>query len=151
MIFKKRTQVFSTSATSSTPIKISTITMEETGTIYAVKVNMYVVNFVGVKNNIHRVRTGVVCQRPNAAIVDPGVNNEIDTMKGFMLPTIFTHNLGTGDIAHNGVEFIREKFRFRRVCDKNEEVNLFGRVVVMNGATETHNFYGDWEIIIRVR
>ena len=59
---------------------------------------------------------------------------------------------GVNERAPSGVHaHIREKFRFRRKCDKDSVVQLFAHSAVVNSTAQTVLVAGRFEIIYRIR
>ncbi len=89
----------------------------------------------------------VRCVPEGTNVPDLTVGNEIDTMNGFS-PTVFT----AGTLQSSGpANYLNEKFRFRRKCDDNTDINLLAQHTNTQGSGRVVNIIGLMQAIIRVR
>ena len=151
-IFKRRHKRFTAvTAASGTPTRLQTITIRETGTIYAAKVGIWGHSVSASAGDIQQCDFGLACSIKDQNIIDLSDDAEVETMNGFFVGTIFTADIATTTNEPIGGMFIQEKFRFRRKCDENNVVELFTDTTVHNGVARTVAFSGYLDLIIRVR
>ena len=126
---------------------LDTLTIEETGTVYAVK--------IGVHGQIIGASAGdgqlnhlfVRCAPHDTLIPDLTDNDVVETMNGFYVGS-FLFGLGSTNTTENGLNI---KFRFRRKCDRNSIIQLLVNSTNVNGTGRTVEWSGAFEAIIRVR
>ena len=135
---------------------MSNIVIEETGTIYAVKIMFGAhQSESGINNDDTRLMVGLHI-RPSGSDHLPsfGVKEEIDNMNGFIVYGGVLNTVASGEGA--GVDNVghvnfQEKFRFRRKVDKDSVVEIFGQALVSNGTVRSIQVSGYWQLVLRTR
>ncbi len=157
-LFKKRYIYFSTLVANTTPTTLAKFDIEETSTVYAVKIQLAGRSLEDAGTAIQEVTIGVFCRKGHApgAVYVPDLSTvpENSTYEGFSVGSIWCQ----GNVAATGTIFqiaevstIREKFRFRRKCDKDTSVILFADSIVRAGTAASVQVFGTFELIIRVK
>ena len=126
---------------------LGTITMQETGTIYAIKLSLHCFAEAPATTDAQRVMIWVRCVPDGTALPDLTDNGQMDTLNGF--PAALLMGLATNGIA--AASYLNEKFRFRRKCDDNSLIQLIGQHTNTQGTGRVCNITGLMEAIIRVR
>ncbi len=159
-MYKKRFIAFATSLPNSVPTEMGNILIEETSTIVSAIVSMESLNISAAAAAMMEVRSGIVCMSAAQfdaspiVIPDPGTPDQIETMNGFMLPSMWA----VGDTIAGGTgrptavtATVREKFKFKRKCDRNTRVVIWGDTIVRNGTATNVLVHGYLELIIMVK
>ena len=127
--------------------------MEETGTIYAAKVDIYATQVAGGKLDFMKVEVGLHCKHLDASTPSYRINNQVDNMNGFHVVTLCAQLPGsvTAGEPVTAITGFHQKFRFRRKCDRDDRVELFAARLVVNGSSAACIVFGSLELIIRMR
>ena len=147
-IFKKRNDLINATIPSNADaFLLGTITLDETGTVYAVKVSVAGNHISGVSPDIQRIILWIRCVPANTGLPDLTLNAEMDTINGF--PIGLLHMQDGNPAAFQSA--IDQKYRFRRKCDAGEELQLIGQSTNVNGAGRSVQVFGLLSAIIRTR
>ncbi len=160
-IFKKRFLSFAQAVVNSTPTIFANLQMAETGTIVAAKVSIHGQSQSVDDADIQEVRLFLYCgidvqplTAPDPTVTgnDPySTSPEIETINGFYVGSLFCGG-GIGVVGDKDIsDMIKEKFRFRRKCDRNSRVLLAADTIVRNGAAATVNLSGALYLTIQTR
>ncbi len=162
-IFKKRFVSFSKTAANTTPTEIVKITVAESGTVYAVKVDLVGLGLSTTKEDVQEARLFIDCVDGDPqSVPDPLVTGDdpdfvelpqIDPINGFYAGSLFiSGNAGGTDSQDITTPMhLREKFRFRRKCDRRAEIRLFTDTIVRAQAAQTVVISGGMQIVFRTR
>ncbi len=149
-IFKRRRTFGFADVSISTNVTLSSLSVTETGTVYAVKLSTYAFGIGGVAGDVQELQLMIMVKSAaGAAIVDLTDSTQHDAVNGFLVGTFPCGEVSTSDMP---VWHLTEKFRFRRKVDEGDFLELIGR---NNGASNGTNravrcrFALDW--VIRVR
>ncbi len=150
-IFKKRHTSGNISFAPNTNGTVSSLTVRETGTVYAVKISYIVDASDGNPQDTQNFEVYCHVKNPaGAAIVDLTDAAEVDGISGFLV-----ENAGVMDAASvsgPGFHSFTQKFRFRRLVDEGDLLELIQRhrgVVRGTARNITYNFSLEW--VIRTR
>ncbi len=147
-IFKKRTELINTAIPgNSNATLLSTIKAQETGTVYAAIVNIGVLGLSSLASDVQRIAIYVRCVAEDTALPDLTDLGEIETMNGFLCDVLQITG-GAGQPANNS---IHTKFRFRRKCDRNMDIELIGQSTNTSGTNRAVDVAGAFSLIFRVR
>ncbi len=147
-IFKKRHDLVNSDVPiNSNATLIGNINIRETGTVYAVKLSLHAFPEAGTNPDIQRVAIYVRCVPEGTGLPDLTVENEIDTLNGFN--AVVFHPGSTSSVGNR--QFINEKFRYRRKCDDNTDVQLIAQHTNTQGTGRVVNITGLFSAIVRVR
>ena len=124
---------------------LAQIILEETGTIYAVKIGVSGHPIGGSAGDSNILNLFVRCVPNDTLLPDLTDDTELETMNGFYVGSFL---FSTGFTNIHG---INEKFRFRRKCDRNMQLQLLAQSTNVQGTGRTVEFSGIFEAIIRVK
>ena len=161
-IFKKRFVRFVAQATaeSGTAYEIGRIQLLESGTIYAVKVELAFTSSA-LAETVYQEDLFLYCSRKEAttqlpdaadtdAVGDAIEYPQVDSLNGFHAATLF--HQGTDVDGHQRRAELHEKFNFRRKCDRNTVLILSGHPLrTAGGAGSPPQVQGSMSIVIRTR
>ncbi len=155
-IFKKRIVTFATNVNNATPKFVAEIELDETATVYAVKLSLFAYNAPGSAGDIQEIPWGIYCFSKGATTVPSiGTPETVDTANGFFVGSTWSAGYSgafAGDLSMPVANLIREKFRFRRKCDRNTRIILTALgSTVRNGSAQSITCFGVLEVILRVR
>ncbi len=153
-IFKKRFVRFSQGMANTTPIIIGNIQIEETGTIYSAKVEAFTKSLSTDPDDVQETSIGLYCRDPTVSgtnVPDYADAQDIEIMNGFHVATLWAAGHAVDTNSLDIASYVREKFRFRRKCDRNSNVTLFGDTIVRNGAAASTVCFGTITLVIRTR
>jgi len=147
-IFKKRNDLIDQDVPiNSNGTLCGQITLTETGTLYAVKLSIHAFGEVSLDFDRQRVAMWIRCVPNDTAIPDLTDVFELDTINGFS-PIVFSVGRPDNDGVHT---FLNEKFRYRRKCDANMELQLLAQHTNEQGVGRVVNITGIMTAIIRSR
>ncbi len=160
-VFKKRFLSMSSIVANSTPSNVAQITISESGTIVAAKIDILGIALSVNQADIQEVRLFLYC-RPSGStfLPDPTVSGpevgssspQVDTINGFYVGSIFVSGQETTETQRlMPLPGISEKFRYRRKCDRNTEVILSAESIVRNGSAQNVNIVGAMYLTIQER
>ncbi len=148
-IFKKRNDLINTSVPiNSNATLLGTITLQETGTLYAITLDLICDGINAVGDDLQRIVLWIRCVPEGATLPDLTTNGVMDTINGFSPATLF------GVIeANKGVAgtYLHEKFRYRRKCDDNTLIQLIAQSTTINGTGRVCDIAGHFGAVIRMR
>ncbi len=147
-IFKKRYDLINTDI----PINadatlLGTITLDETGTVYAIGLSLHAMSESGTSGDVQTIRLWIRCVPAGTALPDLTANAEIDTLNGFTPVTLF----GLGGAGGGIAQYVSQKYRFRRKCDEATLLQLLGQSSTTQGTGRVVNIAGTFSAIVRVR
>ena len=146
-VFKKRFDKFQGVASlgNNNATLLAQIILEETGTIYAVKIGAigHAIGLVAGDETTNHL--WIRCVPNDTALPDLTDSTELETMNGFYVGS-FGYILSVFN-THD----MNEKFRFRRKCDRNMQLQLLAQSEAGNGTARTVEWSGILEAIIRVK
>ncbi len=126
---------------------LAQIILNETGTVYAVKIGVSG-QIIGAAAGDGQIQNLFVRCVPNDTLLpDLTDETELETMNGFYVGS-YLFGLGSATTTENG---LNTKFRFRRKCDQNSQLQLLAQSTNVNGTGRTVEWSGLLEAIIRVR
>ena len=136
-----------------TPSNIAKIELRETGTIYAVKLSVSAFSSAANAGDIQELNMAIRCvaQGQDQFIPDFASITEIETINGFFVGNLWGQRGSDLGNFISTIGSMTEKFRFRRKCDENSFVQLFGDTVVRAGVARSMQVVGVMELIIRIR
>ena len=147
-IFKKRNELFTVAVPSgSDATLLATTTLDETGTLYAVKVSCFLSHVAGTAPDTQRVPIWIRCVPAGTPLPDLTSEPEMDTLNGFPAAVLFGHD----GVSRGPSNYLNEKFRFRRKCDANMVVQLIAQSTSTEGTGRTCEISGLMSLIIRIR
>ncbi len=147
-IFKKRGDlIFTTVPSNADAFLLGSWTMAETGTIYAVTVDITAHAVASAATDMQRVIIWVRCVPANTPLPDLTLNAEMDTLNGFSAGVFVTE--GTTELSPS--QTIRQKFRFRRKCDDGMDVQLIAQHTNVQGVGRSVLIVGRFGGVVRVR
>ena len=153
-IFKKKFVRFTSLITNSAPAIVATIVIEETGTIYSAAVDLLTYSVTPNAGDIQELNVGLTCVPESFALPDYSDASNIETMNGFHVGNTWNtleDRIAGGTQEYGQMNHIREKFRFRRKCDRNTSVIMFADTIVREGAARSVRIVGTLMLVIRVR
>ena len=159
-IFKRRQISFTSLVANSNPTEVAQIILKETCTVYAMKVNVLGYSVTPSGGDIQETMVFVRCAEPAGISTIPnptGVDaSETETANGFYVGSLWTgqHNPtagGTQEHTGAGAGFIRDKYRYRRKCDRNTVLQLYADSIVREGTARSVRVVGFVEFILRIR
>ncbi len=146
-IFKKRNILFDTNLpVNSNATLIAEIVVDETATLYSAKVHISANSLASSGGDRQRVSLWLRCTRAGASLPDFTVAVESDTINGFHVGMVW----GTSTQGAEAGQ-LREKFRFRRLCDENTLVQLIAQSTTVNGTGRAQDMTGSLALVLRVR
>ena len=147
-VFKKRYDLALGNAVpgNSNATLISQIILAETGTIYAVKIGMGGQMIGPTANDGTVINLYVRCVPNDTLLPDLTDETELETMNGFYVGSFLFIGAVEGNITS-----LNEKFRFRRKCDANMQLQLLAQSSGSQGTARVVEWSGVFEAIIRVR
>ena len=146
-IFKKRHILFDTSVpTGSDATLLAELVVDETGTIYSVKVEAQTNSLAAAGGDTQRISLWVRCARAGAALPDFTSSVESDTINGFHVGCIW----GVAPVGQT-ISSKREKYRFRRKCDENMLIQLIAQSTVVNTTGRQQDISGSFSYVLRTR
>ncbi len=147
-VFKKRYKRFDNQiASGATSANIAIISLEETGTIYSVKIDIQGLHLSGTTGDMQKIQLYVACKPAGTPQVNMNTEINLETMNGFYVGSLNMAN-GSNEGFRTG---LTEKFRFRRKCDRNTEVILIGVSQIVNGTGRVVDMTGLMTIVVRVK
>ena len=148
-IFKKRSILFDQDVPiNSNGTLVATIQLQETGTLYAIKLSLTCDSNAGTGGDNQRITLWVRCAPADSAVPDFTDSEEQQTLNGFSPATLFGVAQANLGIA---ATYLNEKFRFRRKCDRLTEVELFAQSTTVRGTGRVCTLSGLMQLIIRMR
>ncbi len=148
-IFKKRNTTGDIALATNTSGTFSSITCRETGTVYSVKISCFGRQDAEVTGDTQVVDLYCHVKNPaGAAVVDLSVASQVDGLNGFFVGSLPVHTLSDGDM---GISWINEKFRFRRLVDEGDLLELIGRNHLVSGGARTVRLFFTLSWVIRTR
>ena len=162
-MFKKRFVTMAKSVANSVPSVIGKITIAETCTIVAAKVSVAGWTTSGTPGRVQEVRLFLFCksrsatdEQPDPSTVATGHGTiieypQIDGMNGFYVGSLFATSISATGHSNQLKPYIEEKFRFKRKCDRNDDVFLSGHSIVREGSTETVKVAGAMVLTLQTR
>ena len=147
-IFKKRNDLLNVDIPiNSDATLLGTITLDETGTLYALKVSLFAFGEGGTNSDMQRVTIWARCVPAGTALPDLTTNQEMDTINGFPVKSLAVLGLA----VPGPYQAVDTKFRFRRKCDANMLIQLIGQHTNVQGTGRVVNISGLMTAIYRVR
>ncbi len=147
-IFKKRTDLINLDIPiNSNATLLATVNIRETGTVYAVKLSLQGFAEGSLTVDAQRIMIYVRCVPEGTNLPDLTVENEIDTLNGFFVCLL----LCTGVNQQAVSQYLNQKFRFRRKCDDNTDIQLIAQHTNTQGTGRVVNITGQMQVIVRVR
>ena len=146
-LFKKRTVQLNTNVGSGASANQS-ITVRETGTVYAVKVTGSIWHD-NVAGGVNRVWLSLQHRRSGAGIVALASANVADVDTVSML--LIRHGIVRADLIDQSVIHIDEKYRWRRKVDENSALTVVMENSTTQGTATSSIFSILVEVWIRVR
>ena len=148
-IFKKREdRVSNTVASSSNATLIGSTVIQETGTVYAVKLSLALQHLGATTGDFQRIVLWIRCIPADTGLPDLTDATEMETLNGFSPGCLF--GVGPGSSSGPAV-YMNEKFRFRRKCDRNTVIELLAESTLLNGTARVCDISGLMTTIIRLR
>ena len=126
---------------------VNFIDVRETGTTYALKVDVFVHQDTQVTGDVNRVDLFASIEKANAGIQGFETPMNTETLNGFYVGSVW---LTDGDASGGEYQHLREKFRFRRKVDENMEIRLTAFNTSVIGSA-TVRLSGRMRAIIRTR
>ncbi len=149
-IFKRRRTFGSINIATATNATVSSLSVTETGTVYAVKLSFWTSMISGVPGDVQELQLMIMVKSAaGASIVDLTDSTQHDAVNGFLVGLFPVGDTSSSDMP---ITMLTEKYRFRRKVDEGDFLELIGRNSVnVQGAARTINvrFALDW--VIRVR
>ncbi len=147
-VFKKRYDAMQgvSSLANNNATLLAQIILSETGTIYAVKIGAWGDMIAGVSPDAMVNNLYVRCVPNDTLLPDLTDETELATMNGFFVGSYFFRG-GSGNVTQG----TNTKFRFRRKCDENMQLQLLAQSFHSGGTMRTVEWSGIFEAIIRVR
>ncbi len=147
-IFKKRNDL----VTADIPINsngtlIGNFTLNETGTLYAVKLSLHAFSEGGAAGDVQRILIWIRCAPPGTSVPDLTNTAEMNNMNGFPAAAL----MAVGGFQSGLQCYLNEKFRYRRKCDDQTVVELFGQSTTVQGTGRVVNINGIMSAVIRMR
>ena len=147
-IFKKRNDLINVDVPiNADAVLLGTITLQETGTLYAVKLSLRAIAEASAIVDGQRVMIWVRCVPANTGLPDLTLNSDMDTINGF--PAALLYCFGVNQ--DNPSSYLNEKFRFRRKCDAATELQLLAQHTNTQGTGRVVHIAGLMSAILRVR
>ena len=147
-IFKKRNELINLDVPiNSNATLLASISLQETGTVYAIILSVLAFQEAGASADVQRVTLWVRCVPADTALPDLTDTQELDTINGFSPKTL--HTISTNGIGDLGA--LHQKFRFRRKCDSNMQVELIAQHTNTQGTGRVVNMTGLMTVVLRVR
>ena len=148
-VFKKRNVLFDIAVPSnSNGTLLAEIILDETVTIYSIKVAIAGLHVSGVTGDQQAIRLWVRCAPAATTVPNFTGGNQIDTLNGFFVGQL---NYANGSNSGFDTMIKGDKFRFRRKCDRNSEIELFAQSTNVNGTGRTVNLHGVVTCVLRVK
>ena len=147
-IFKKRNDLINVQVPiNANAFLLGTITLQETGTLYAITLDLLATSIAPNAGDVQRIVLWVRCVPEGTTLPDFTVNGVMDTVNGFSPATIF----GVDELEQGVASYLHEKFRFRRKCDDNTLIQLIAQHTNTNGTGRVVEISGHFGAVIRVR
>ncbi len=147
-IFKKRNDLINVTVPSnSNATLLGTIAIDETGTLYAVTVDIHGAHLSGAAGDNQRLTIWVRCVASGAALQDLTLNAVMDTTNGFS-PCVLHMVSGLLEAPSS---FFAGKFRYRRKCDAGVQVELIAQSTNIGGTGRSVQVSGHFGAVVRVR
>ena len=149
-IFKKRNVFFDTTLTAGTTGQvIASVTVNETGTIYAAKVCLSAILVGGTTADATQMDVFVYKTRAGGAT--PNLNSlaQRDTLEGFLVGTFLNARRDALDFKQT--ETMNEKFRFRRMVDAQDLIVMAAQLRQVGVTNRDVRCMGSLAYVIRVR
>ena len=128
-------------------VLVNQIILNETGTVYAVKISLGGQYIGAAAGDGQIINLYVRCVPNDTLLPDLTDSTELETMNGFYVGSLM-FNKGT---ESNNITSMNTKFRFRRKCDQNSQLQLLAQSNNTNGTGRSVELSGIFEAIIRVR